>query len=87
MFDSETVKMARRKSGLSAADFGAALGYRHDNRHHMRQQVYDMETGRKPVSPMVARLAEMFRRHGVPKDFWAPRIPQEIRNFGQKENE
>jgi hypothetical protein len=34
-----------------------------------RQQVYDMEHGRKPVSPIVARLAEMFRRFGVPEDF------------------
>lgn len=28
-----------------------------------------MEKGRKPVSPIVARLVEMFRRFGVPDDF------------------
>jgi hypothetical protein len=59
-------------SGLSQADFALALGYQSDNRGRLRTQVNDMAHGRKPISPQVARLAEMFRRHGVPKDFVAP---------------
>jgi transcriptional regulator with XRE-family HTH domain len=63
------VKQARQATGLGQADFGKALGYQHGNRHHMRVQVNDMEQGRRPVSPVVQRLAEMFRRFGVPDDF------------------
>lgn len=63
------VREARRKARLSQADFGIALGYRHSERASVRTQVNDMEKGRKPVSPIVARLVEMFRRFGVPEDF------------------
>lgn len=69
MSDQNKLKEARHKAGLSQADFGRALGYRHADRTSVRIQVNDMEKGRKPISPIVARLIEMFRRFGVPPDF------------------
>jgi transcriptional regulator with XRE-family HTH domain len=69
MTPADRLKQARQATGLSQADFGLALGYQHANRYHTRVQVNDMEHGRKTVTPMVARLAEMFRRFGVPPDF------------------
>lgn len=58
-----------KASGLSQADYALALGYGSPDRKNLRQQVCDMASGRKPISPQAARLAEMFRRHGVPADF------------------
>ena len=71
MTPADRLKAARQATGLSQADFGLALGYQHGNRYHTRVQVNDMEQGRRPVSPMVQRLSEMFRRFGVPQDFLA----------------
>jgi transcriptional regulator with XRE-family HTH domain len=69
VFRTNIVRDARVKSGLSAADLAKALGYRIATSHGMRQQVYDMEQGRKPITPMVQRLCVMFVRYGVPDDF------------------
>lgn len=66
---SDTVKEARRSSGLPAADFARALGYRLRNRQLARQQIEDLETGRKPVTGIVERLCLMFLRFGIPDDF------------------
>lgn len=66
------LRAARESCGLSLADWAYALGYRHTNRDAARQQAYEMESGRKTITPQVARLAEMFRRHGVPKDWSSP---------------
>lgn len=66
---SDIVKQARRASGLAAADFAKALGYRLKSRQQARQQIEDMETGRKPVSGIVERLCLMFLRFGIPNDF------------------
>jgi transcriptional regulator with XRE-family HTH domain len=63
------LRAARISCGLSLADFAAALGYRSTDKKNLRQQICDMEGGRKPITPQVARLAEMFRRHGVPKEW------------------
>jgi transcriptional regulator with XRE-family HTH domain len=63
------LRSAREQIGLSQADFAIALGYRNHDRQGLRQQVNDMEAGRKTITPQVARLAEMLRRHGVPSDF------------------
>lgn len=62
------LRAARETCGLSQADWAMALGYRSTDRKNLRQQVNDMEGGRKPITPQVARLAEMFRRFGVPAD-------------------
>lgn len=64
------IKAVRESCGLSLADWAYALGYRHTSREAARQQAYEMESGRKAITPQVARLAEMFRRYGVPKE-WA----------------
>lgn len=61
-------KSARLACGLNLADWAIALGYRNTTRDGLRQQAHDMEAGRKAISPQVARLAEMYRRYGVPED-------------------
>jgi transcriptional regulator with XRE-family HTH domain len=66
---SDDLRAARETLGLSQADFAIALGYRNHDRQGLRQQVNDMEAGRKAVTPQVARLAEMFRRFGIPPEF------------------
>ena len=63
------LRTARETLGLSQADFALALGYRNHDRQGLRQQVNDMEAGRKSITPQTARLAEMFRRFGVPEEF------------------
>jgi DNA-binding transcriptional regulator YiaG len=62
-------KAARERCGLNQADWALALGYASPDRKNLRQQVNDMEGGRKAITPQVARLAEMFRRHGVPREW------------------
>jgi transcriptional regulator with XRE-family HTH domain len=63
------LRTARETLGLTQADFALALGYRNHDRQGLRQQVNDMEAGRKSITPQTARLAEMFRRFGVPEEF------------------
>lgn len=63
------LRAARLHLGLTQAEFGAILGYRNHDRQGLRQQVNDMEGGRKNVTPQVARLVYMLRRHGVPEEF------------------
>ena len=63
------VRRVREHLGLSQAEFAVALGYRHHDRQGLRQQVNDMEGGRKPITPQIGRLAEMYRRFGVPPEF------------------
>jgi transcriptional regulator with XRE-family HTH domain len=65
------LRTARETLGLSQADFALALGYRNHDRQGLRQQVNDMEAGRKAITPQTARLAEMLRRFGVPEEFLA----------------
>lgn len=65
------LRTARETLGLSQADFALALGYRNHDRQGLRQQVYEMETGRKAITPQTARLAEMLRRFSVPREFMA----------------
>lgn len=62
-------RAAWEASGLSQAAYAIALGYQSDNRDRLRTQINDMCAGRKPISPQVARLAEMFRRYGVPAEW------------------
>lgn len=65
----ESLRAARETCGLNLADWAFALGYRHQSRDRARSQAHDMESGQKSITPQVARLAEMFRRHGVPPEF------------------
>ena len=62
-------RAARKSLGLSQAEFARALGYRSADNHTLRQQVCDMEAGRKPIQPQVYRLAEMFARVGIPEEW------------------
>ena len=62
----EGLKAIRLKLGLSQDAFGRALGFSGDN---VRNHVHRLESGARGLNPAVARLAEMFSRFGVPKDF------------------
>jgi len=70
-------KAARLACGLSQLEWSIAIGYKSDNpdptrrRERLRQQTHDIEAGRKGITPIVARLAEMYRRYGVPADMLA----------------
>lgn len=59
----------REQIGLNQADFAIALGYRSTDRKNLRQQVNDMEGGRKAITAQISRLVAMFGRYGVPSDF------------------
>jgi DNA-binding transcriptional regulator YiaG len=59
-------KACREAVGLTQAEWASAMGYANKN---LRQQAWDMENGRKAITTHAARLAEMYRRYGVPKDF------------------
>lgn len=60
-----------RAGPLRPPSRAAALGYRSATPGNLRQQTYEMESGRRPITPQVARLAEMYRRFGVPADLAA----------------
>lgn len=59
-------RAARLSCGLTATEWASALGYASAN---PRQLIHDMESGRKTVTPSIARLAEMYQRHGIPAEF------------------
>lgn len=65
----ETFRATRERLGMSQGDFAVALGYRSADRKNLRQQVNDMEGGRKPITAQIERLVTMFDRFGVPQDF------------------
>ena len=67
----DELRSIRERLGLYQADFALALGYRNHTRQGLRQQVNDMEGGRKSITPQVARLVVMFGRFGVPAEFFA----------------
>jgi transcriptional regulator with XRE-family HTH domain len=58
----------RRRLGLSLYDFGRALGYE-GNRNTIQVAISRYERGERDVPPWIARLAQMFDRHGVPAEF------------------
>jgi transcriptional regulator with XRE-family HTH domain len=64
------MRLTRLQLGLTQSDFARAIGYQSAAAQRLRTQVNDMEHGRKPISPIVARLVEMFRRFGAPADFF-----------------
>jgi hypothetical protein len=61
------LRTAREHVGLSQADFAEALGYG-GTRQSKWQMISDMERGAKPTAVFVTRLAEVYRRHGVPAE-------------------
>ncbi|WP_454917258.1 helix-turn-helix domain-containing protein [Xanthobacter sediminis] len=69
----------RHRLGLSAIAFGRACGYTGtDNSVSVSIRRYEGEYGR-PVPPLLARLAVMFDRFGVPDDFW----PEDVADDGR----
>ena len=64
------LRKARYAVNLSQAELGKALGYG-GAAGARGQQVYKMEAGRKPIREPMARLVEMFVRHGVPPEYLA----------------
>lgn len=62
-------KAARKSCRLRLAEWALALCYRSEDRKNLRKQINDMEAGRKAITPQVARLAEMYRRYGVPEEW------------------
>lgn len=61
------LKEIRKTYGLSAAAMGRALGYSGSNAN-IAAYLRRLERGARPIPPAVGRLAEMFRREGIP---WA----------------
>jgi transcriptional regulator with XRE-family HTH domain len=59
------LKAIRRELGLSTRELGAAFGYR-GNENTRAVAIRQYENGDRPIPPWIARLAEMFSRHGVP---------------------
>lgn len=68
------LKAIRKSLGLSVIQFARALGYA-GNDNTASVQIRRYECGSRPIPPRVARLAEMYARHGVPDQHLSrPRI-------------
>jgi hypothetical protein len=64
-------KKARTKLGLSPTQMGHMLGYQGEN---VRQMVYEIEGGKKPLMPCQRRLIEAYLSGYRPNDW--PLNPQ-----------
>lgn len=60
------MKAARHQLGLSLTQMGAMLGY---EGKQVRQQVDDLETGRRPIRGPQRRLVEAYLRGYRPDDW------------------
>lgn len=58
----------RKKLGLTLWEWGLVLGYR-GTRNTIQGDIREYESGEREIRPMLARLALMYLRHGVPRDF------------------
>ena len=56
----------RVELGLSLTQWAEMLGYEGP---HMRQQAFDLETGRRPIREAQRRLAEAYKQGYRPKDW------------------
>ena len=70
------LKRIRHRLGLSAIAWGRALGYLGEDAT-VSVTVRRYESDGRPIPPWIGRLAEMYARHGVPKQFlrWHGRSP------------
>jgi hypothetical protein len=59
-------KQARQTLGLTQTQMGAMLGYQGQN---VRQMVYDIETGRRPLMPCQALLLQAYLDGYRPKNW------------------
>jgi len=60
------IKAARVKLGLTQTQMGQLLGY---SGEHVRQMVYEIEQGDKPLMPCQRRLIEAYLSGYRPKDW------------------
>jgi DNA-binding XRE family transcriptional regulator len=60
------LKGSRALLGLTQEQMGAMLGYQGA---HIRQIIYEIETGRKPLMPCQRRLLEAYLEGYRPKDW------------------
>jgi transcriptional regulator with XRE-family HTH domain len=59
----------RKSLGLSVIEMARALGYQGtDNTVAVTVRRYEAPNGR-PIPPWIERLARMYARHGIPRDF------------------
>jgi len=58
-------RKCRHAANATQAKFGAALGYTGRN---IGRQVRHYESGNREIPEWIARLADMYRRHGIPRD-------------------
>jgi transcriptional regulator with XRE-family HTH domain len=63
------LRAIRHSLGLSLVGMGRALGYQGTDKT-LNAQVHKYECGERTIPPWIARLAAMYGRHGVPKE-WA----------------
>lgn len=62
-------KAIRKSLGLSVKEFGRALGYA-GTENTISVQVRRYELNSRPIPPWIERLAIMFKRHGVPPNWY-----------------
>ncbi len=60
----------RKRLGLSLTGMGRALGYE-GNKNTLQVAISRYENGDREIPPWIARLAQMYDRHGVPDDYLA----------------
>lgn len=64
--DTINAKEVRLRLGLTQTQMGAMLGYQGE---HVRQMVYEIEAGDKPLMPCQRRLLEAYLAGYRPKDW------------------
>jgi transcriptional regulator with XRE-family HTH domain len=62
----DQIRKIRLKLGLTLAEMAYLLGYQGEN---LRQQMHDLETGRRPIREPQRRLAEAYRDGYRPADW------------------
>jgi transcriptional regulator with XRE-family HTH domain len=61
----DELRALRYRLGLSASEWGRALGYT-GKPASLRSIISRFETGERPIPPWIARLAWMYGHHGIP---------------------
>lgn len=64
------LKSIREAYGLSASTMGLILGY-NGPRSNVAVHIRRLERDARRIPPAVANLAQMYARHGIPKE-WQP---------------
>jgi transcriptional regulator with XRE-family HTH domain len=64
------LRTIREAFGLSASVMGRALGYS-GPKANVAVQIRRLERDARPIPPSVSKLALMYARHGIPKEWCA----------------